>query len=919
MFSSSLYEAAFNSAPVGNCLLSPTPEALILAVNDAFLAAAQRTRAELLGISIFAAFPSNPNDPGDMGEATLRHSLARVIATGKPDTLPAQRYPIQIRLPGNEVGYEERFWIAVSTLVFDSAGQALCISHSTIDITDKVRTEAVLRESEARYRALSNASADVIYRMNPDWTQIRELEGRGFIRDVLHPKQSWLDEYIPAEGQERLNNTVAEAIRDKRTFELEHRVRRVDGSYGWASSRAVPMFDANGDIYEWIGAASDITKRKRAEAKYRTLFDSIDEGFCVVDVLFDADNRPFDYRFCEVNPAFEVHTGLHNATGKTVREMNPHHEQHWFDTYAEVLRTGQPKRFENGSDSLDRYFDVYAFRIEDEDMPKVAILFKDISSQKRAYRQASESEKRAVEAARSAEEAHRRLEALLQAAPVGIVMSNTEGGVVLANAEHNRLWGDQPPLPTCVNEFAEWKGWWADGSERHGRRLMPDEWPTACVLRGEEVRYATVEIESFSARPVRHTILVSGAPVRDEAGRIIGAAVVQMDVTDRVKAEEALREADRKKDEFLAMLAHELRNPLAPISAAADLLAITSLDQAKVRQTSAIISRQVKHMAGLVEDLLDVSRVTRGLVKIKSERLDARQIVVDAVEQVRPLVEARGHHMVMHTPPESALVMGDRNRLVQVVANLLSNAAKYTPDGGNISVAVEVAGEVANIWVADNGIGMEPELIAQAFELFTQAKRTPDRSQGGLGIGLALVKSLVELHGGHVAVQSEGAGKGSTFTVSLPHIDEHADAVVAQPSQPHTRTTAGLKILIVDDNRDAAQMLAMYVEALGHEVIVEHGARKALERARTERPQVCLLDIGLPDMDGNELARHLRAQPGTATAVLVAVSGYGQEQDRTNSREAGFDYHFVKPVNAAQFIDLLNDFSKEESESRRTS
>lgn len=263
----------------------------------------------------------------------------------------------------------------------------VCISHTTTDVTDKVRAEAALRENEARYRALTNATADVIYRMNPDWTQLRQLEGRGFLEDALHPHRAWLDEYIPAENQEQVSDAIAEAIRNKSVFTLEHRVRRADGTHGWTLSRAMPMLDANGDIHEWIGAASDITEQKKTERRYRTLFASIDEGFCVIDVLFDANSHPCDYRFCEVNPAFEAHAGLHNAVGKTVREMNPDHEQHWFDTCAEVLRTGQPKRFEDGSDSLDRYFDVYAFRIEnDENKPKVAVLFKDISAQKRTFR-----------------------------------------------------------------------------------------------------------------------------------------------------------------------------------------------------------------------------------------------------------------------------------------------------------------------------------------------------------------------------------------------------------------------------------------------------------------------------------------------------------------------------------------------------
>ena len=773
------------------------------------------------------------------------------------------------------------------------------------EFIERYRAEASLRESEKRFRALSSATADVIYRMSPDWTQMRQLDGRGFLKDTSQPYQSWADEYIPPEDRELVSSAIAEAIRNKTMFQLEHRVRRIDGSYGWTFSRAVPMLDAHGAIYEWIGAASDITERKQAEARYRTLFVSIDEGFCVIDMLFDADHRPCDYRFCEVNPAFEAHTGLRDVMGRTVRELNPLHEQFWFDTYAEVLRSGQPKRFESSSESLDRYFDVYAFRIADGDTPKVAVLLKDISAHRQAVRRGMESEQQAIVAARRAEEAHRRLDALLQAAPVGIVMSDTKGGVILANAEHKRLWGGEPPLPKHMAEFADWKAWWADGTERHGRSLAADEWATVRVLHGENVQHDTIEIQSFGLPAVRRTILVSGAAIQSDSGQIIGAAVVEMDITDRIKAEAALRAADRRKDEFLAMLAHELRNPLAPISAAADLLAMTDLEAAMVRQTSVVISRQVRHMAGLVDDLLDVSRVTRGLVRIRRDRLDIRQVACEAVEQVQPLLEARGHRMTIHAPPQAALVSGDRNRLVQVVANLLNNAAKYTPRGGNIQVDIEVGNATVDIHVTDDGIGMAPDLIDHAFELFTQAERTSDRSQGGLGIGLALVRSLVTLHGGRVVAHSDGAGKGSRFTVTLGRAREGLAGASGGPGLSPVVQTVRLKVLIVDDNQDAAAMEAMVVEALGHEVMVEHGAREALQRAAAECPQVCLLDIGLPDMDGNELARRLRRQPETAASVLIAVTGYGQEHDRAISRAAGFDYHFVKPMDAIQLADLL--------------
>jgi signal transduction histidine kinase/ActR/RegA family two-component response regulator len=387
------------------------------------------------------------------------------------------------------------------------------------------------------------------------------------------------------------------------------------------------------------------------------------------------------------------------------------------------------------------------------------------------------------------------------------------------------------------------------------------------------------------------------------------AEALQRKEAEHHRAEEELRAADKRKDEFLAMLAHELRNPLAPISAAAQLLKLVHLDEARVKHTSDIVARQVDHMTRLVDDLLDVSRVTRGLVTLTKEPLDIKNIVSDAVEQVGPLIESRGHRLELQLPQESAGVLGDQKRLVQVIANLLNNSAKYTPDGGRIVLRLEVRPREVVLTVVDNGIGMEPDLVLRVFDLFAQAERTSDRSQGGLGLGLALVKSLVTLHGGSVQASSTGVGKGSTFTVRLPRligvptVSAHGGFEV--PGRP--AYAKALRVMIVDDNADAAHTLEMFLHASGHDVIVEYKAFTAIERARIETPGVCLLDIGLPDIDGNELARRLRSIPTMAEAVLIAVTGYGQEQDREKSFAAGFDYHFVKPVDTAKLAALLEE------------
>jgi signal transduction histidine kinase/ActR/RegA family two-component response regulator len=393
----------------------------------------------------------------------------------------------------------------------------------------------------------------------------------------------------------------------------------------------------------------------------------------------------------------------------------------------------------------------------------------------------------------------------------------------------------------------------------------------------------------------------------DDIALIADAAERAWEALERARAEAALLASNRMKDEFLAMLAHELRNPLAPISAAADLLALARLEGDRVRSTSAIIRRQVAHMTALVDDLLDVSRVTRGLVTLAQEPLDMHDIIVAAVEQARPLLTARHHELLLEECAGMATVNGDRKRLIQVLANLLGNAAKYTAPWGRIAVRVSLQGAAVTVSVEDNGIGMEAALASRAFELFAQGERSADRTQGGLGIGLALVKHLVELHGGTVIARSAGTGHGSTFSFTLPAI-----VAAAAPALPAPATGFGAasndghrRVLVVDDNIDAAAMLALIVETAGHAVTVEHDAHAALARASSEVYDACLLDIGLPDINGNELARRLRTLPGMEHTLLVAVTGYGQLSDRQESHDAGFDYHFVKPVDCSRLLDIL--------------
>lgn len=427
----------------------------------------------------------------------------------------------------------------------------------------------------------------------------------------------------------------------------------------------------------------------------------------------------------------------------------------------------------------------------------------------------------------------------------------------------------------------------------------------------------TIEQLVSEYRALRSSVLrlwneANGEPKASDIDDIIrfNEAIDQLLASSVMMFAKATREAveaeKKRKDNFLAMLAHELRNPLSPISAAATLLKMSNSNEKIINNASNIIARQVSHMATLIDDLLDVSRVTRGSIELKSEMIDLRHVIDDAVEQVLPQIHAHGHVLTVSDMSRPVIIEGDKKRLVQVFANILTNAAKYTPENGNIALRLDLTGENVEVTIEDNGIGMAPDFVPYVFDLFAQAERSSDRSAGGLGLGLALAKSLIELHSGKITCSSDGVGKGSQFTVQLPKRISH-DVFNERRRSPriNVMTAEMLKIMVVDDNIDAAAMLAMLLEAAGHRVVVAHRADQALDRSKDENPNVYVLDIGLPDVDGNELARHIRARPETVNAVLIALTGYGLPEDHEKTTAAGFNYHLIKPVDTEKLYKIL--------------
>jgi PAS domain S-box-containing protein len=498
---------------------------------------------------------------------------------------------------------------------------------------------------------------------------------------------------------------------------------------------------------------------------------------------------------------------------------------------------------------------------------------------------------------RLAEEALRRrteqFETLFNEAPLGVYLVDAEFRIREMNPNALAVFGDIPDLiGRDFNEVVHilWPKKHADEVARLFHR----------TLETGESYVAPEQIEQRLDRGVTEYYDWQINRITLPDGRF-GVVCYFRDVSAHVQARTALQLADRQKDEFLAMLAHELRNPLAPLRNASELLAIIAREEPRVQFSVDVIKRQVTQLTRLVDDLLDVSRITQGRIELTRESLELGAIIAQATETVEPLLREKQHKVSIVSSYQLLHVNGDNARLVQCVSNILTNAAKYTDPNGEIRVRSYADGSTAVVEISDNGIGIPAELLPRIFDLFVQGDRALDRSQGGLGIGLSVVRRLVEMHGGQVLVRSAGIGQGSSFAIRLPLIDRPG----ASQGEPEHIAGARKRILIVDDNQDAADTLAMLLQLDGHETLAVYASREALEQAQSFNPDIMLLDIGLPEMNGYEVARKLRSVPALQRIRLIAVTGYGQAVDRVRTREAGFDDHLMKPVESAELARAL--------------
>ncbi len=512
------------------------------------------------------------------------------------------------------------------------------------------------------------------------------------------------------------------------------------------------------------------------------------------------------------------------------------------------------------------------------------------------------AQKAAEKALRTSEKLYR---AIGESIDYGVWVCNREGGNIYASESFLGLTG-------LTQEQCSGLGW---------TRVLHPEDATATVAAWQEcVECGNVwyrEHRILGIDGTYHPVLAQGVPIRGETGEITGWAGINLDINRLKRTEEALREADRRKDEFLATLAHELRNPLAPIRHAVKLLESKGVDERKHQWAREVISRQVQRMALLLDDLLDVSRITRGRLDLKLEAVDLESLVGAAVETARPLIESKHHQLTVELPPKPLTLAVDPLRLSQSLSNLLTNAAKYTDPRGRIALSVKLRADEVTMSVKDNGIGFEPEALRGMFEMFAQVDSAIDRAEGGLGIGLALVKGLIALHGGTVEGFSAGLGFGSEFIIHLPAsavVSASLEPAGAPPPSPAALEARHLKVLVADDNRDAADSLAMVLEMSRYQVLVAHTGEQALQIARQNLPHAMILDIGMPDITGYDVAREIRREPWGTDVLLLAITGWGQREDKERASAAGFDHHLTKPVDADQVEKLLRGFC----DSRRT-
>ncbi|WKB52468.1 PAS domain S-box protein [Eleftheria terrae] len=800
----------------------------------------------------------------------------------------------------------------------DAQGRVVGLVAAMLDINDRKQVERALEQAraEAERRAGEAEQAKALLQTifdnlpegiawvggPPDYPVLansrfgRELIGAPAGATGAHP----LDGHpvYTADGRRRLATEELPLYRASRHGETvcneELLVERADGSHVAVLVDAAAIRNAQGEILGAVNCWRDITERKRAEAAQRRSAERFRSLVVATAAIVWVTNAQGE--FAEPQPSWQACTGQdwpeHRGFGwlqAVHAEDRERLRQAWLQEVESGGHYDVEARLWHAATGSFRYFQSRAVPVRDASGRISEWIGTCMDIQDR---------RQALEALRQSEERFRLM--VESARDYAIFTLDAKGCITAWNVGARHVLGYEE----------------ADILGRHAELLYTAEDVAKGVVEREldkARREGQAEDERWHVRKDGSRFWSSGLVMRLSAGgERRGFLKIMRDVTEAKRSREtlerqalALREADQRKDEFLATLAHELRNPLAPLRNGLEIMRLAGTDLQAQERARAVMERQLAQMVRLIDDLLDVSRISRGKIKLRIARVELAAVVRDAVETSRPLIEGAGHTLTIELPQEPLHVDADQTRLAQVFSNLLNNAAKYTEPGGAIGLQVQRLGAEARVCVSDNGVGIGAQMLPRLFEMFSQGDRSIERSQGGLGIGLALVKRLVEMHGGHVEAASAGLGHGSEFCVQLP-LARSQPAQPPAPAEPvNPAECAGRRMLVVDDNKDAALSLAAILQIMGNDARVAHDGVEALGLAASFRPQIILLDIGMPRLNGYETARLMREQPWGRDALLVALTGWGQDEDRRRSREAGFDHHLVKPVEPEALERLL--------------
>lgn len=974
----------------------------------------------------------SPAESFDLAGVSTVHpdERARTLVQWQQAIASGSAFEIEYRIRRHDGVY--RWFICRATPTRNDQGQIIDWIGTITDIDHQKQTAITLRQNQERLELAMKAA-----RMGSwDWsipsdkvnwsTNLEHLFGMApgsfdgsfeTVKAMIHPED------LP-----RVEAAIQRAIYERQEYNIEFRFIKPDGTVRWALGLGRVFYDDSGNPVAMTGVDMDISARRQAEEalrlseeRYRALFESMNEGFCVVEMLFDEQQQPIDYRFLEINPLFEQQTGLQQATGKTVRQLLPDLEPRWFEIYGRVALTGEPARFEEGSDAMNRWFDVSAFRIGPPESRKVAILFKDISERKQADRELQESELRfrtladnISQFAWMADETgwifwynQRWFDY------TGTTLEDMQGWgwQTVHHPDHvarvvekisqcfatGHIWEDTFPLRRQDGEYRWFLSRAIPVRNAQGRVLcwfgtntdITDLRQTEDALRRSEERYRCLaelipqlvwtasstgalldvnqrwtEFTGLTLEQARTTgweqvvhpedvaeltqrwaeaaqqggiyqaegrmrradgtyrwCLHQAIPERNQQGQIIkwfGTATdieaqkqLELDRDRLLQQEQAAREAaeraNRMKDEFLAVLSHELRSPLNPILGWAKLLQMRKLDDAKTAEALAIIERNAKLQTQLIDDLLDVAKILRGKLSLTMTSVNLATVIEAAVETVRTDAAAKAIFLHPVLPELSPLVLGDAARLQQVIWNLLSNAIKFTPQEGRVDLRLQQIGQQAEITVRDTGKGISPAFLPHIFDTFRQEDASITRKFGGLGLGLAIVRQLVEAHGGTIRVESPGEELGAIFTVRLPALSAEPTNQPSTEPSPLDLDLTGICVLAVDDDPDARELLAVLLSQYGAEVVTVDSAAAVLAQLDAFQPDVLVSDIGMPEVDGYALIRQVRALPADKGGQIpaIALTAYAREDDQQRAIASGYQRHVPKPLEPEQLVQTL--------------